>query len=76
MNLERKIALNHEVSAITQGELPPKLKDPGSFVTPCKIRELKITKALCDLRESVSLMPLLVCSKLVITKLSSTNMTL
>ncbi|KAK8684709.1 hypothetical protein V6N13_040725 [Hibiscus sabdariffa] len=37
--------------------LPPKRKDPGSFIIPCAIGENFVGKALCDLGSSVNLMP-------------------
>ena len=75
-DLHGRIALNQGVSAIFNGELPPKLKDPGSFVIDCKIGTVEITKALCDSGASVSLMPLSICKKLGITTLRPTQMTL
>ncbi|XP_057985271.1 uncharacterized protein LOC131170217 [Hevea brasiliensis] len=58
------VALTEEYSAILQNKLPPKLKDPESFSILCHIGETSIEKALCDLRASVSLMPLSICEKL------------
>ncbi|XP_058003695.1 uncharacterized protein LOC131180099 [Hevea brasiliensis] len=58
------VALTEECSAILQNKLPSKLKDPGSFSMPCLIGNMNIDKALCDLRASVSLMPLCICEKL------------
>ena len=43
---------------ILSNKLPPKLKDPESFSIPCVIRSETIKKVMCDLGESVSLMPL------------------
>ncbi|XP_031131724.1 uncharacterized protein LOC116033111 [Ipomoea triloba] len=40
-----------------QHKLPPKLKDPSSFVIPCIIGGFVVGGALCDLGASVSLMP-------------------
>ena len=47
-------------------KLPPKLKDPESFFIPCVIGSETIEKAMCDLGENVSLMPLSLCERLVI----------
>ncbi|KAG7588658.1 hypothetical protein ISN44_As07g009770 [Arabidopsis suecica] len=41
-----------------------KLEDPGSFTLPCSIRHLAFSNCLCDLGDSVSLMPLSVARKL------------
>ncbi|XP_057985471.1 uncharacterized protein LOC131170459, partial [Hevea brasiliensis] len=70
------VALTEECSAILQNKLPPKLKDPGSFSIPCLIGDKKIDKALCDLRASVSLMPLSICKKLEIGELKPTTISL
>ncbi|XP_039140473.1 uncharacterized protein LOC120277686 [Dioscorea cayenensis subsp. rotundata] len=58
------VALTEECSALIQNKLPPKLKDPGSFLIPCEIRAASFEKALCNLGASVSFMPLSVCKKL------------
>jgi len=44
-------------SAIFQNKLPRKLEDPGSFSIPYTAADVSISRALCDLRVSVSLMP-------------------
>jgi len=49
---------------IIQDKLPPKLKDPGSFSIPSVIGSETIEKAMCDLGESDSLMPLCLCERL------------
>jgi len=49
---------------IIQDKLPPKLKDPGSFSTPCVIGSEIIERAMCDLGASVSLMPLSLSQRL------------
>ncbi|KAJ4963679.1 hypothetical protein NE237_023618 [Protea cynaroides] len=43
------IALTEECSAVIQNKLPPKLRDPGSFLIPCTIGEVDFSRALCDL---------------------------
>ena len=50
--------LTEECSAILQRKLPLKLKDPGSFIIPCKIGNSIFERALCDLGASINLMPL------------------
>ena len=52
------VALSKECNAILQKKLPPKLKDPGSFIIPCAIGNSVFEKALCDLGASINLMPL------------------
>jgi hypothetical protein len=48
---------------IFPNKLPPKLKDPESFSIPCVIGSETIEKTMCDLGESVSLMPLSLCER-------------
>ncbi|KAL6214547.1 hypothetical protein ACLB2K_013979 [Fragaria x ananassa] len=52
-----KVCLSEEVSAVLQRKLPPKLKDPGSFIIPCKIGKSFFDKALMDLGASINLIP-------------------
>ena len=51
------VRLSEECSAIIQKKLPPKLKDPGSFIIPCSIGGCTFNKVLCDLGDSINLMP-------------------
>ncbi|XP_058766602.1 uncharacterized protein LOC131640206 [Vicia villosa] len=56
--------LTAECSDIIQNNMPPKLKDPGSFSIPCVIGKFVIDKALCDLGASVSMLeniPVRIC---------------
>ncbi|XP_024178407.1 uncharacterized protein LOC112184382 [Rosa chinensis] len=52
-----QVCLSESVSAILQGKLPPKLKDPGSFTVPCTIGSRFFDKAMLDLGASINLMP-------------------
>ena len=70
------VMLTAECSAIIQNNMPPKLKDPGSFSIPCVIGKFVIDKALCNLGASVSLMPLSICEKLQLGELRPTRMSL
>ena len=67
--------MTRESSAIIK-KLPPKLKDPGSFVIPCMIGSETIDKALCDLGVSVSLLPLSLSKRMGIGELKPSEMTL
>ena len=64
LNKKRKIAEEGIVnliaicSAAIQQQLPPKMKDPGSFTVPCSIGKYEFKKALCDSGASINLMPL------------------
>src|ERR1700712_340682 len=69
------IALTEESSARLQNKIPPKLKDPGSFDIPCKIRFHDFI-ALCDLGASINLMPLHDYRMLEIGEIKSTTMSL
>jgi len=70
------VSLTEEYSAIIQNKLLPKLLDPGSFSIPCSVRGLTISKALCDLRASVSLIPYSICKKLQVGDLKPTAISL
>ncbi|XP_050875608.1 uncharacterized protein LOC127079243 [Lathyrus oleraceus] len=61
---DEMMTLTIECNTIIQNNMPPKLKDPGSFSIPCIIGRFFIDKELCDLGASISLMPLSVCKKL------------
>nr|XP_016449594.1 PREDICTED: uncharacterized protein LOC107774554 [Nicotiana tabacum] len=58
------VALTEECSAIVTSKLPPKLKDPECFTIPLAIRKHEIVRALCDLGETINLMPFSVFKQL------------
>ncbi|XP_074562898.1 uncharacterized protein LOC141819518, partial [Curcuma longa] len=69
------VALMEEVSTkILNNKTPPKLKDPGSFIIPCKIGDISIGRAFCDLRVSVSIIPYVTREKSGYTDLKLTPM--
>ncbi|XP_074278000.1 uncharacterized protein LOC141601605 [Silene latifolia] len=70
------IAFTEKCNVLSRSNIPPKLKDPGSFSIPCTIGNHEFGKALCDLGASVIVMPYSVCEKLNIGNLKVTNMTL
>ncbi|GKC67169.1 retrovirus-related pol polyprotein from transposon TNT 1-94 [Tanacetum coccineum] len=51
------VKLNAQCSTVLQNELPPKEKDPGSFILPCSIGNTTISNAFADLGASISVMP-------------------
>jgi hypothetical protein len=51
------VALIECSSALVKNKIPPKLKDPGSFIIPCSIGGRNVGRALCDLEASINLMP-------------------
>ncbi|XP_021854486.1 uncharacterized protein [Spinacia oleracea] len=75
-DVKETVNLTENCSAIILNQMPPKLKDPGSFSIPCVIKKLEISNALCDLGASVSLMPYSVFTKLEVGDLVPTNITL
>ena len=70
------IPLNEECSAIIRNKLPPKLKDLGSITIPYVVGKFSISRAICDLEASVTIMPLSLCRKLNIGDPKSTNISL
>ncbi|XP_057734253.1 uncharacterized protein LOC130949596 [Arachis stenosperma] len=70
------VMLTQECSAVIQRGIPPKLKDPGSFVISCTIGKITLEKALCDLGASINLMPLSMMKKLAIEEIKPTRMSL
>ncbi|XP_050910009.1 uncharacterized protein LOC127123872 [Lathyrus oleraceus] len=70
------VTLTAECSAIIQNNMPPKLKDPGSFSIPYVIGKFVIDKTLCDLGSSISLMPLSICEMLKMGELRPTRMSI
>ena len=70
------ITLTEDCSAILQKKLPPKLQDPGSFAIPFSIGNRVLGKALCDLGESINLMPLSMFTRLRLGEPKSTIISL
>ena len=70
------VALFEECSAILQKKLPPKLKDPGSFIIPCAVGDSVFEKALCDLGANINLMPMSIFKKLNLGEARPTKVTL
>ncbi|GMI71345.1 hypothetical protein HRI_000803800 [Hibiscus trionum] len=58
-----RVNLSENISAIFQKPLPPKYKDQGMFAIPCKIGNVGIKRAMCDLGASINVMPLSVYTK-------------
>ncbi|KAK8563270.1 hypothetical protein V6N12_035420 [Hibiscus sabdariffa] len=62
--------------AMMQNKVPAKKTDPGSFTIPCSIGNNYSTKALCDPRASINLMPKSVFQKLGIGEAKPTTVML
>ena len=67
--------LGENISAIFQKRLPPKYKDQGMFDIPCKIGNVGIKRAMCDLGASINVMPLSVYNKISNETLKETKVT-
>ncbi|XP_073298528.1 uncharacterized protein [Primulina huaijiensis] len=70
------VKLTEECSAILQKKLPQKLKDPGSFTSPCFICGSKCSKALCDLGANINLMPFSIYRELELREVKLSTITL
>ncbi|GJY94677.1 reverse transcriptase domain-containing protein [Tanacetum coccineum] len=66
--------LSDESSAILQNKVPPKLKDPGSFLIPCNFNKAFSCNALADLCASINLMSYSLYAKLSLETLKPTKM--
>nr|GEV24121.1 reverse transcriptase domain-containing protein [Tanacetum cinerariifolium] len=71
-----KIPLNENCSAMLFKKLPKKLGNPGKFLIPCDFPGMDVCHDLADLGASINLMPLSICQKLSLPKLTPTRMTL
>ena len=58
------VSLTEECSIIIQNMLPPKLLDLRSFSIPCSVGDVTISRILCNLGATVSLMPYFIYKKL------------
>ena len=70
------VALTEECNVVIQNKLPAKLKNTGSFFTPCLIVYVRIVHALCDLDESVTLLLLAMYEKLNLGEITPTTISL
>ncbi|XP_016195620.1 uncharacterized protein LOC107636637 [Arachis ipaensis] len=73
---DETMVMTKECSAVIQRDFPRKMKDPASFQIPCTIGSTTFEKALCDLGESINLMPLSVMKKLQIKEVKLTDIAL
>ena len=73
---QRVVILNENCSVVVQHNLPTKIKNPGTFIIPCKVGLKEEERALCDSVDSISSMPLTLFKKLGIETLKPTPMTL
>ncbi|XP_070009859.1 uncharacterized protein [Nicotiana sylvestris] len=52
------VTRTEECTSKVKNKLPQKLKDPGNFTIPVRIGNIDVSHTLCDLGESINLMPL------------------
>ncbi|GJX16211.1 reverse transcriptase domain-containing protein [Tanacetum coccineum] len=71
-----KTPVNENCSAVILKKLPKKLGDPVKFLIPCDVSEIVECLALADLGASINLMPLSIWKKLLLPKLTPTQMIL
>lgn len=71
-----RVNMGENVSAIIQKKLPQKCKDPGMFAISCKIGNVGMEKAMCDLGASINVMPLSIYNSLNIGPLKPTGVVL
>ncbi|XP_056688094.1 uncharacterized protein [Spinacia oleracea] len=70
------VAINEQCSTLMHENLPPKLKDSGTFTIPCMINETYFDRALCDLGASVNLIPYSLYEKLGLKELKPSHISL
>ncbi|XP_021732854.1 uncharacterized protein LOC110699647 [Chenopodium quinoa] len=75
-DMAETVTLTENCSAILMNKMPPKLKDPGNFSIPCAINKIQIDNALCDVGDSVSLIPYSVYQRLELGELLPSKITL
>ncbi|GJX42362.1 reverse transcriptase domain-containing protein [Tanacetum coccineum] len=66
--------LSDESSVMIQNKVPPKLRDPESFLIPCNFNKTFSCNALTDLGASINLMPYSLYAKLSLKTLKPTKM--
>ena len=71
-----KIVVSEQASAVFRKDLPPKLKDPGSFNIMISIGGSKQVKGMLDLGASINLMPYSLFCELKLEGLKPTTMSL
>ncbi|GJU48248.1 DNA-directed DNA polymerase [Tanacetum coccineum] len=69
------VTMNERCSTLMLNK-PSKEKDPGSFIIPCQVSDLRIDSALADLGASISMMPYTMYEKLGLGEPKPTRMSL
>ncbi|XP_042753300.1 uncharacterized protein LOC111919786 [Lactuca sativa] len=73
MKFNEIVKAGKNISSIFQKGLPPKCKDLGIFLVPCKLGNLDFSKAMLDLGASVIVLPYFVFEKLKMGTLQKTR---
>nr|XP_027082386.1 uncharacterized protein LOC113704710 [Coffea arabica] len=73
LNVQDKIKVDENVSAVLQRKLPQKCKDPGMFTVACIIRQKRIERRMLDLGASINIMPLTIFRALNLGPLKDTR---
>nr|GEV77650.1 reverse transcriptase domain-containing protein [Tanacetum cinerariifolium] len=68
--------LSDESLVMIQNKVPPKLRDPGSFLIPCNFNKTFSCNALADLGASINLIPYSLYAKLSLKTLKPTKMSI
>ncbi|XP_062155187.1 uncharacterized protein LOC133863242 [Alnus glutinosa] len=68
-----KVRKGENDSAVIQRKLPAKCKDPGMFIIPCTIGNMRFEKAMRDLGASINVMPNSIYASLKIGPLNKTS---
>ena len=76
LNVDKKVFLTEQVSAIIQCKTPVKYKDPGCPTILVNIRGTYVEKALLDLGANVNLLPYSMYNQLRLGELKPTSITL
>ncbi|CAN6711497.1 unnamed protein product [Malus baccata var. baccata] len=65
------VHVSENASALLQRKLPPKCKDPGSFIIPCVIGNTRFDHAMLDLGACINVMPYSVYASMNLGKLKN-----
>ena len=76
LNVNKKVFLTEQVSAIIESKTPVKYKDPGCPIISVNIGGISMEKALLDLGASVNLLPYSMYKQLGLGELKPTSITL
>ncbi|CAM8883030.1 unnamed protein product [Rhodiola kirilowii] len=68
--------MSRDVSAIMQCKVPPKCGDPGTYIIPCTIGNIRIENCMLDLGASINVLPFSIYSCLRIGPLEPIGLTI